>query len=157
MNKLISLVLIIASTSFSASASDLTVDMTNTKTEFVVAEWKPVKPAMTSQIAKYAATMAVLVNATDEFQLYDGSSISNPFLGNNTLSAVDASKYMNGVLKDSETLYMNDGSKVNLDLLLNNNGQHNIIDQYGLDRLKDSLIGIGIDHATSGPGGLGGS
>jgi hypothetical protein len=107
-----------------------------------------------SKIMEHAATLKVLAAATDEYLLYDGTSVTNTMSGN-IYSAHDAQTYMSGILKDSETLFMKDGSKINLDQFLNNNGNQNIIDWNGLDRLKDGLIDI--DKAVMGPGGLGGS
>lgn len=171
MKNLKSLILIIATVSFNANAFDGSLSMTTFSNSSDVAiaaangqlpivKWEvteSTKPTMSiAQAMKHAATMKALANATDEYLLFDGTSVSNPYMGN-IYSTTDAHKYMNGILKDSEALYMKDGSKINLDQFFNNNGNQNIIDRNGLDRIKDGLIGIGIDHAVTGPGGLGGS
>jgi hypothetical protein len=170
MKNLKSLIFIIAAVSFNTNAfdenlsistfnnsSDVAIAATNGKLPLVKWEVAESKPTMSiAQAMKHAATIKALANATDEYLLFDGSSVSNPYTGS-IYSATDAHKYMNGILRDSEAFYMKDGSKINLDQFFNNNGHQNIIDRSGLDRIKDGIIGIGIDHAVTGPGGLGGS
>lgn len=146
MKKLILLVSTAALLSFQANANDLEMARTEVATiAFTQA-----------RNSKVEMTAAVLAAATDEYLLYDGTSVKNPLAIGVRPVGMNANTYMNGLIKNTEALYLRDGSKLYLDQYLNNNGNQNIIDWQGIDRLKDIIIRPGFDKVV-GPGGLGGS
>jgi hypothetical protein len=166
MKNLISLIFIIATTSFNVNAFEAGLiasgPSANLKTFAVMEDnsssiinWQGSTNTMTtSKVIEHAATLNIIAAATEEFLLYDGTSVTN-IMSENIYSVDDPQQYMSGILKDSETLYMKDGSKIYLDRFINNNGAQNIIDWDGLDRLRDGILDI--NNAVMGPGGLGGS